>query len=227
MTDQNFKTSFIPSKPIQPVSRGGGLGRGHGSLPNVVTLIIFLLSIVTSGVVFGYRVFLEKQVAGQIAQLETVRKTLDSPLVNEADRLNTRIESVKNLLQDHLAPSEIFNLLEQSTLKTVQFRNMTYTAESDGTIKISANGVASGYEAIVLQSEQYGKTGYLRDVLFTNLQPAQQGGGVTFSLAAALDKSLVLYKSRIKRESGSVEETNSDEPDSGDSFEFPSGSPTQ
>ncbi len=226
MTDQNFKTSFIPTKPIQPVSKGGGLGVSSGNFLNIIALIIFLISITISGGIFIYRILLEKQVSSQITQLETVRKSLDSPLVSEADRLNTRIESVKILLQNHVSPSEIFYLLEQSTLKTVQFIALNYKSESDGSIKISSTGKANNYEAVVLQSRKYGETGYFRDVLFSNLQADQQGG-VTFNLDITVDKQLVLYKNRLQRENrlsapGSETDSVENQPTGTvNSFEFP------
>ncbi len=225
MTDQNFKTSFIPAKPIQPVSKGGGLGMSRGNFLNIITLVMFLISAVVWASFYFYEIYLEKQIAKQNNQLDEVKKTLVSELVNEAYKLNTRMESVKVLLYNHISPSEIFNLLEKSTLKTVQFNNFTFKVESDGTIKIEAAGAANSYESIVLQSEKYGKTGYLRNVLFSGLQPSQ-GGGVNFELTATVDRDLVLYRGRLSREENSTDSVESqDNISEGESFEFPNQSP--
>lgn len=230
MADQNFKTSFIPTKPIQPVSKGGNLGRtGHTDFLNLLTLIIFLAMAVVAGGVFVYKIQLESKVNTQLAELEAVRKTLDSPLINEADRLNTRIESVKVLLQNHLAPSELFALLEKTTLKTVQFINLNYVVDVDSVIRVIADGQALGYESIVLQSQQYGDTTYLRNILFSGLQPNLVLGGINYDLDGTVDGQLILYRKRLDRESSAPAATTQPDNSSsaeGESFEFPDAETT-
>ena len=227
MTDQNFKTSFIPTKPIQTVSKGGKLGISKGNFLNILTLGIFLVTIVITGGVVIYKIYLQKQVSNQIVQLEGARAALDSPLVTEADRLNTRMKNVVSLLDEHLAPSELFALLEKKTLKTVQFNDLTYTVEADGKVKIEASGSASSYEAIVSQSQEYGKSTYLKDILFTDLQPSQTGG-VSFNLSGTVDGDLVLYKNRIENEKVEDEVVEEAETVSeGESFEFPQETPEE
>jgi uncharacterized membrane protein len=221
MTDQNFKTSFIPTKPIQPISKGGGLGVSSGNFLNIITLVIFLISIAASGGVFAYKILLQKNDEKGIKALEEAKQTFNIPLVNEADKLNSRIMSVKVLLNNHLSPSKLFDLLESHTLKTIQFNNLSIIKESDGTFKISATGIAnryndaSGYEAIILQSKEY--SSFLQDVLFTGVQPTQQGS-VSFILDAKVDKKLIEYKNKIE---DSNIEINDDETSDGESFEFP------
>ncbi len=226
MTDQNFKTSFIPTKPIQPVSRGGRLGGGHGNFLNIITLGIFILSIVLSGGVFGYKFILEKNYDDGIEELENVKKSLDTPLVNEADRLNNRINSVKSIFDSHLAPSRLITLLESKTLKTIQFNSLSFRKEADGSFKITADGIANDYGSIVAQSEQYGKTTFLKDVLFSGLQPNSQGG-VNFVLDAIVDQPLISFKKKVEDlNSGTPTEPVSNSPSKGDSFEFPNGTST-
>jgi hypothetical protein len=221
MTDQNFKTSFIPTKPIQPISKGGGLGVSSGNFLNIITLIIFLISIVASGGVFVYKTLLQKADQKGIDQLEDAKQAFNIPLVNEADKLNNRIIAVKILLDNHLSPSKLFDLLEQHTLKTIQFNNLSIIGESDGAFKISATGIASsykgasGYEAIILQSKEY--SGFLQDVLFTGIQPTQLGG-VSFTLDAKVDNGLIAYKNKIVDSDIIIENNSTTE---GESFEFP------
>jgi len=231
MEDQNFKTSFIPTKPIQPVTRGGDLGRtSGGNFLTVITIVIFVATLLASAGVFGYRWTLDRKVNNQIAELEKVKESLNSPLINEADRLNSRIESVKSLLAKHVAPDQIFSLLEQTTLQTVKFDNLSYQQEADGVIKINAAGQALGFQSIVLQSDQYGDTGYLRNILFSGLQPNSQGGGVNFNLQGTVDNQLVLYRTKLTKENNATTTdsgTGTDTDNSGgDSFEFPDGSAT-
>lgn len=223
MADQNFKTSFIPSKPIQPVTRGGELGVNRGSnFLTIITIVIFLATCVVSGGVYFYKITLEKSVEGQIAELQKIKSTLDPSIVGDSDRLNTKINAIKELLENHVAPSEILALLEEHTLKTLNFDTFTYKKEDSSNISISAVGQAKGFETIVLQSDKYSATSFLRNILFSGLQPNQQTAGVRFNLSGNVDPKLILYRDKLNRESTPAPTPTVNNNSAGTSFEQPS-----
>ena len=107
------------------------------------------------------------------------------------------------MIDTHKAPSEVFSLLQQHTLDTVRFNTFTYTTDkTDGSIGITANGVGLGYPSIVLQSDEFGQTGSLKDVVFSSVQP-NDSGLVNFTFKSELDKSMVLYRKTLSPVSNS------------------------
>lgn len=192
--EPQFKSSFIPKKPITTQVKPGyvpGTKSGVGFF-TMITIVIFLATVLFAGGVYVYKLSLKTQIDNQIVQLETAKKEFDKVFIDEATRLNARIVGAQKLLQGHVAPSVIFSLLEEFTLKTVQFTNFTFTDKSDGTIDIMASGIANSFRSVVLQSDKFGESGYLRNVLFSGLQP-NIDRNVTFTLTATLDPQFVLF----------------------------------
>jgi len=189
-----FTTSFIPKKPVAPTVTKYNKG---SNFLNIITIAIFLGTLVFSGGVYLYKLNVQRQINGQIETLKKARAEFDENFIQSATRLNSRIIAVKNLIDTHKAPSEVFSLLQQHTLDTVRFNNFTYsTDKSDGSININANGVGLGYPSIVLQSDEFGQTGSLKDVVFSSVQP-NDSGLVNFTFKSELDKAMILYRKTL------------------------------
>ncbi len=193
---QKYTTSFIPRKAVAvsntPYVKSGG--------PNILTLIglfVFFGSILAAGGVYLWKIQTEKAIESQITSLKRARDEFDQKTLAAATRLNERLIAVKSLLDNHKSPSQIFSVIEEKILKNVRLRNLTYTTDVDGTIKIKSSGNAVGFEAVVLQSDELGDTGLFKDVLFSEVQTAT-AGLVTFSLSASLDSKSVLYRKKFE-----------------------------
>lgn len=196
MPENNFKTSFIPSKPIQAVNKGGQLRGNRGSnFMTTITLVIFFATLIVAGGVYFYGIQRKNTIEDQKMKLLDAQNSFDPDFVSSATLLNNRIESVKKLLANHKSPSQIFTVLEDTTLTSLQFTSLDYSVGEEGTILITAKGLANDFETVVLQSDNYGKTGLLRDILFSGLQNTQQG--VSFDLEGTVEDQLVLYRNSL------------------------------
>jgi hypothetical protein len=199
--ETKFNTSFIPKKPVAtPAGQSVATFKKKG--PNIFSLIglfIFFASLVATAGVYGWKYQIENDIAGQIEDLKKARNEFDEQTVANATRLNERLMSVKNILENHTAPSSVFALLEDVILKSVKLNNFTYASQADGTVKLSGSGSAAGYESIVLQSDEFGYAGQFRDVIFSNVQ-SSANSGVSFSFSAAVDSGLFLYSKNMDSE---------------------------
>jgi len=100
-------------------------------------------------------------------------------------------------LQNHISPSSIFSLLEEYTLQTVSFGNFSFEDNKDGQIKVYGSGESARFESIVLQSDSFGDSGFMRNVLFTDLEPDTERQTIRFSFSATLDPRLILYRNSL------------------------------
>lgn len=199
--DNQIKTSFIPRKALDTSMnfqtngvRPRRVGRTIFALVGTMTLVI---SIAAYGLTFVWQAKLTKDIEKQVASMQAVRENFDERFVQDASRLNTRIEQARKILQNHVSPSSLYGLLEEYTLQTVAFSNFAFHDNQDGTLGITGQGEALRYESIVLQSDAFGKSGYLRNVIFTNLSPDQNNQNVSFSFEATLDPRLILYRNSL------------------------------
>lgn len=196
--DNQIKTSFIPRKNIDTATNfntGGSAPRRVGrTIFNLITTIIFLATLAAYGLTFVWQVKLKKDIDRQVIAMKAVRDNFDEKFIQDASRLNTRIEQAGNILQNHVSPSSLYSLLEEYTLQTVSFSRFAFKDNQDGTLAIKGDGDAARYESIVLQSDAFGKSGYLRNVIFTDLSPDKDNINVGFSFEATLDPKLILYR---------------------------------
>jgi hypothetical protein len=199
--DNQIKTSFIPRKTIDaavnfqtgPV-KSGKVGKTIFSL---IATFIFIGTLAMSGLVFGWQIKLKQDISKQVESMQNTRKSFDEKFIQEASRLDTRIVESGNMLHNHVSPSSLYSLLEEYTLQTVAFSEFTFKDNLDGTIGIMGSGEAKQYESIVLQSDAFGKSGYLRNVVFTDWRPDENNKNVQFSFEATLDPKLVLYRESL------------------------------
>jgi hypothetical protein len=143
MPETKFTTSFIPKKTVQSVGVGGRMKKNKSS--SIITLIAFVVFIATIVIAVGtflYRVKLESDISNQLEKLAKARESLDQQFINEAFRLNSRIEGVQGLLDNHLSPSQIFYLLEEWTIKTLRFNSLSFSIGGDGELLLRQVAVA-------------------------------------------------------------------------------------
>lgn len=194
------KTSFIPK---QPSGRKRAKPSGGQGLLFLISFIIFLITVAAAGGVYFYKGYLESKIEQKKQYLEKSREAFEVSLLKELKTVDKRIKASEKLLEKHSAPSVIFKVLENNTLKTVSFDSLEYTMKK-GQPQLSMTGKARGFDAIALQSDIFGKK-----ELFTNPVFSQMGtnkeGGVKFSFSSPLKKSELLYKNLIKGSSVNTE----------------------
>jgi len=193
--EPKFKTSFIPKKQVTTISAPAGNGRAVSFIMLLAT-VIFLASVLFAAGVFLYKKTIEQQLVAQGEQLEIVRQSFDPAFIARASRLNQRIIASSRILNRHLSPSRIFELLEQSTLQTISFDSLKFNNNVEGKITITGSGQGREFSSIVLQSDEFGRTGSMKDVLFSGLDP--QTNVVMFKFEATLDPQLILYAKNIQ-----------------------------
>jgi hypothetical protein len=160
-------------------------------LVNLVAILLFILSLISAGAVFAYQKVLNTQIVSEQTSFANAEGAFEPDVIEQLARFDSRINNTEDLLQNHVAPSGIFDFLSTMTLQNVQFTDFSYVL-ANGTATIALDGVADSFSTVALQSDQFGSTRLLKDVVFTNVTVGQTGQ-VTFSVTATLDPSLYLY----------------------------------
>lgn len=186
--DPQVSGSFIPKAPLVDTRRSAG---GMGLLL-IVAVLLLVLSVVGAGSVFAYQQILTTQIASKSDSLKRAEGAFEPDVIEQLSRLDSRITHAQTLLQNHTAPSAIFDYLSTITLEQVQFTDFTYQMGGDGSATIALSGVGDSFSTVALQSDQFGASRLLKDVVFSDVAIGT-GGRVTFTVKATLDPSLYLY----------------------------------
>ncbi len=196
--EPKFQSTFIPRGPMAPSSSAAAISKEatHGSFIGFIAFLIFLFSILASIGMYGYEKYLTSRIGKMGQDLEKARTSLEADAINQVTDFNTRIDATEKILDNHTIVSPIFDFLEKNTLKNVRFTDFKFDTTPDG-IKVVFHGQAKGYSALSLQADQFNKSRYIRNPLFSDLT-LDEKGNVVFSFTANLDPSIVSYKNQVQ-----------------------------
>ncbi|MFH0755229.1 MAG: hypothetical protein V1910_00995 [bacterium] len=197
--ETKYQTSFIPKKPvIATPSKNISV-----DLFFLISIIIFLISLGLAGYVFlAKKVLIQKIVSNQ-KTIEDNKNglTSDSITIESLVEFNSRINTAKDLLDKHISISPIFDFLQQTTLKSVSFKNFNFTSlgkDASGVNKISVQmlGIAKNWETVASQADEFGKADWKKIIdepKISNLS-VNTDGSISFQFSAFINPEFLSYK---------------------------------
>lgn len=195
----NFKpSSFIPKEPVKTTDGGRDSRKKHSvDIFLFIAGIIFVFSLLLAGGMYGYKYYVEKNLADKRQELEEARAAFEPKLIEELDQLDARLSVAQTLLEEHTALTPAFRIIGENTLQSVQLTNFTITENEEGGASVTAKGEAEDYSGVALQSDVFGESEYIRNPIFSSFGRSDSGA-VSFELSFSIAPSQVLYKNTIE-----------------------------
>jgi hypothetical protein len=193
--ESGIQSSFIPQEADVVVTPGSANryvgGDGLTDLFGLFSIVLFIASLSLGAGVFLYQQFLTAQTSSKIEQLARAKAAFDPALIQRLIRLDDRMRAAEQLLNDHIAPSVVFDALNQSTLATVSFRSFEIDAADPKNIVASFTGTAQSVNSIALQDQVFSKNGVVAAPIFSDIE--RQQGGVNFALKTSINYNALNY----------------------------------
>ncbi len=198
--EPTIPTSFIPKRPIESStvperhSSGGSVG--------LLSLLAFVI-VVGTVVAFVGVYFYQQQLNSQKEKLEEsiaqARDGIGTDFVYDMKRLDARITGVKDIIKNHIVVTPIFDALQDSTLRSVQYRDFSYTIKTDTVTKVavldvSLSGTAKNYSTIALQSDAFSSNPLIKNPVFSNLTVDDKTRAVNFKLGFSVNVEDLSYQ---------------------------------
>lgn len=163
----------------------------------LIGLFVFFITLVAAGGVFLWKYYLTQELAKKVEFLETQKQALKSEALEEYTQLDTRLATAELLLNQHQAPSYLFDFIEANTIASVRFTSFDYTKNLDpaadpGSMLLDLRGEASGFGSVALQSDLFGKSKVIYNPIFSGLN-LDDVGRVTFDVQAVVNPKEMLY----------------------------------
>lgn len=201
--EPSVTTSFIPKRPIESsVALEHHSSRTVGLL-SLLTAVVVIGTIVTFTGVYLY----QKQLVSQKAKLELsisdARDGIGTDFVSEMNRLDMRIDGVKELIKNHIVVTPIFKALEATTLRSVQYKDFSYTIKSsdptnkNSEVVVDIKGTAKNYASIALQSDAFSTSSLIKNPVFSNLTIDDKARTVNFKLTFSVSTADLSYQTFI------------------------------
>ena len=142
--ETKFQTSFIPKKPLAAVNGLSTPPKHHAtnSFFLTISILLFLVSLGAVGGAYAWRQVLMSQQASYQTDLAAREKQFNTDLISQLKETNVKIDLAKQLLQNHLAISNIFSLIGRITIDNVRFLTMDLIApqQPGGDLTVTLTG---------------------------------------------------------------------------------------
>lgn len=212
--ETHFQTSFIPKKPIETSADGPSLSqKAPLGILFIIGSIVLALSILSAVGVFAYTLILKSKLTNQVSQIEENRKSINEDEIKSISRLSDRIRIANTILDNHVAVSYIFDIIEASTLQNVAFTSFNYSYAGPDKINISMRGQAKTYASVVNQAEAFKNSPYTKDSFRNSIFSDVSKGGeglIDFSFSTLLDVNAISFKKNVNRQNNFKSFTMSD-----------------
>jgi len=189
----DIKTTFIPQKFMMP--KGQAQGRGSVDLANIIVWILFVASLLSVGILYGYKVILVNNIESKLADVKRAKESIDPTLVETLKVIDAKLLAGQQLVDNHVALSSLFSLLEKETLRVLQFKNFDYNSKT-GVAVLRMGGEARDYETVALQSDALRALDGIAEITFSSLKLTDKGR-VSFEVDLEIDKDVLLYQKTV------------------------------
>ena len=141
----------------------------------VVSLTIMVIAIAGAGATFAYQKVLESIRDSKAEELAVAEASISRETVDEFLRLQGRLDATEMLLDEHIALSRFFNVLESLTLQTVSFNSLELNVDDMGEIKFTMDGTARSFNALAAQSAAFAAERRIREAIFSDISALPTG----------------------------------------------------
>lgn len=190
--ETKFQTSFIPKKPItQQVTVSSG---SSVSVFFLIAVVLFIGSICAAGGIVVWQKQLNAKQLVLKGNLDKQKKQFDSDFLSVLKQKTAKIAVAKELLNNHLSASDIFNMIGAITVENTRYKSfhMTYDPKSGKSVELSLGGEAKNYETIAYQADVLAENKYLHNAYLSSPQ-LQTNGYVNFNLTGTIEPRDIKY----------------------------------
>jgi len=204
--ETKFQTSFIPKKPILSQSTAmQKVPRMSFSLFLTFGVIVFTISLGAVGGVYFWKQYLISGQEVYKVQLAEREKQFQTDLIEQLKRVNIQVDLAKQLLDNHLAVSGVFDIIGRFTTENSRFMSLDVSVPIGGTgeVKIGMRGMSKDFPSVAFQSdilgqlEQYGLRKIVKNPILSDPSLDGSAGTVSFGFSATLDPDSLSFRKSI------------------------------
>lgn len=182
-------TSFVP-RPTSVITR-----RFRSDLTGTFALfsyaVLGIVSVLALGVFFYDRILAGAQ-ESRNAALAKAQKAIDVATVESFVQLRDRLTFGARLLENHVAFSGFFKLVEKIMPTSVRFTSLHLVLDEAKKVRLEGSGTAKSFNALAAVSIAFATDGRIKDAIFSDIV-VNKNSTVSFALSATLDPKIVAF----------------------------------
>jgi len=189
------QSSFIPRQGGNMVAEPPRKRRGHFNVLSFFAMIFFFGSIILAMGVWFLERNHEHTLNAKKDELAGKRSLFKQDTMDSIRILDTRIRTAEYLMDSHVSPSRLFDVLERTTQEHIQYTSFDFGRRPSGNVSVSMAGIAPHFNTVARQAQRYAdevKENRFSRVIFSNLdKPAPDH--VSFKVDMDIAKDQISY----------------------------------
>lgn len=175
--------------------------RKRFNLLGFLSVIIFMGS-----VLLGIGAFIYDKM--QTAELGTVRQKLTDEktrfqfdILDEIRATDNRLKNAQTLIDAHVSPSILLDILERATQEDIQWTAMIFGRRPSGDVGVTLSGLTGSFNSVALQAVRFGEVSTLKEgsVIFTDLNKSEDGN-VVFTVTLDIPREAIVFEGTVPEE---------------------------
>jgi hypothetical protein len=166
------RSSFIPKQTSGAVPSRIKKKKHFHALSYSATVIL-VASLALGGGTFFYKDYLASQLESEKQALNEERNRFNQSDIASVQELDYKLSVARLLLDTHISPSKVFDVLELTTREQVQFTDFAFSQQPSQNVSLSISGGTEEFKTVALQVLTYG-----RDALMSNADVTEIGNTI-------------------------------------------------
>ena len=191
MAIDNSNPGFVPKQGDQ-ISAQKHIDRIRSYLNAAffVGVIVFSLSVAAAVFSFLFKNLATDELTKSQLRLSEAREEFQPTEIAELNRFSDRLNAAKQLLAKHRQMEPLLNEVEKFVLEAVQLQSAEYNFDQGTSILVSGTGEALNYESLALQSDEFTKSEYISNPIFSSFSQ-NDTGLVSFQYSFNVSKDII------------------------------------
>lgn len=190
MVDNNTVPNFIPKKDdIAKAKRHINRIRQYLNIFLYVSIGLFVIAVIAAVLLYLLNDWATSQLTQRQTDLFEARNEYKPAEVAELNRFDTRLRVATNLLRDHRRMHRVFSEIEDNVLSVVQLIDASFAYDESHNLIVTGSGEAADFESLALQSDQFTKSDFISNPIFTSFEENEEGL-VSFQYSFVIDARL-------------------------------------
>jgi len=187
--DQVPQSSFVPRQAGNAVVQAPPRRRRRFNLLSFSAVIIFFSSLILAVAVFTLKQSRMQTLEERRTELSSKRALFNRDDIESVQLMDVRLKAATALLETHVAPSKLLEVLERTTQDQIQFNEFKFTRRPSGNVGVTMLGIAPRFNTVASQAQRYADQELFRRVIFSDLnQPEPEYVSFSVTLDIARDK---------------------------------------
>jgi len=155
------------------------------------SFFLFLTSVlVYVGLSVGYKAFLNNEISKLEESIDELRFQISVDQQENLVKFFSQVSNVKDLLDDHVATSNVFPILESNTHSKVAYEGVNVSVDDR---KVLIDGVAETFDALVSQLTIYESVPEIERIILRS--STRTGGIINFKVELTMVEEVFDFKS--------------------------------